>query len=211
MKKIFALWVLIGLANFVSAQENTSLKKYIDSLYESDQQEQWTLKRLIENNAPIDSIERQEKIKKQVFERNIPLIKDIYARYGYPTIQLVGKESSKNFFVLIQHADSDVAFQKSMLPILKRHAEKGSIALKDYAYLYDRVHRNMGGKQLYGTQLTFNKNGSLFDKDNKISYPPDLDDPAGVDKRRKKMGLEPLETYYESVLSALGKPRKNKQ
>lgn len=61
---------------------------------------------------------------------------------------------------------------------------------------------------MYGTQLSFNDEGNLFDKSNIIIYPSDLADPKNVDKRRKAVGLEPLEEYYEKVLEMLGSPRK---
>lgn len=70
---------------------------------------------------------------------------------------------------------------------------------------------NTGRLQLYGTQLSYDKNGNLFSSENKLIYPANLYDPAGVDARRKAVGLEPLETYYESVLKALGRPRKQTQ
>lgn len=205
--KLFIL-VMILLAQATYAQQNLKLKETIDSLYSVDQQVQWDLKSLMERKASKDSILLQEQLKKQTFNRHISIIKDIYQQYGYPTIKLVGKESSTHFFALIQHADNEPSFQASMLPVLKKLSKKGAITKKDYAYLYDRVQRNTGGKQLYGTQLTYSKSGNLFDEENKIIYPPDLADPKNVDKRRKEMGLEPLEKYYEGVLELLGRPRK---
>lgn len=121
---------------------------------------------------------------------------------------MVGIDASHHFFTLIQHSDSDPIFQATMLPILKNLASKGEIPKKEYAFLFDRVQRNTGKKQLYGTQLSFNSKGSLFDSTNKIIMPRDLEDPANVDRRRKAMGLEPLEQYYEAVLQTLGRPRK---
>jgi hypothetical protein len=70
------------------------------------------------------------------------------------------------------------------------------------------VQRNTGKKQLYGTQLSFDSKGNLFDGTNKIIIPKDLVDPENVDKRRKKLGLEPLEQYYETALKRVGRSRK---
>ena len=145
---------------------------------------------------------------KEVFDRHIPVIKHIINTYGYPTPKKVGAEASYHFFTLIQHSDSDPSFQASILPLLKKLASKEKIPKKEYAFLYDRVQRNTGKKQLYGTQLSFDSNGNLFDSTNKIIIPKDLEDPINVDKRRKEMGLEPLEQYYETVLLTFGRPRK---
>ena len=148
-----------------------------------------------------------------IFDFNCKRIKEIFQQQDYPGWDRVGKEASHNFWLLVQHCDSDPTFQQLVLKAMKKHiegnnADKGEIQKKDYAYLYDRVQRNTGKKQLYGTQLSFDSKGNLFDSTNKIIIPQDLADPANVDKRRAKMGLEPLEQYYEKALKMFGRPRK---
>ena len=209
MKKCISILTVLFclLANIIYGQTNLELKKTIDSLYEIDQNVQVKIKEAFDNKVKFDSIQKLQDIAKQTFDRHIPVIKDIYSRYGYPTIKLVGQEASTHYFTLIQHSDSDPKFQSSMLPTLKSLSKKGQVSKKDYAYLYDRVQRNTGGQQLYGTQLSFDNNGNLFDSSNKIIYPKDLADPNNVDKRRKKVGLKPLEKYYEETLEMLGRPR----
>jgi len=197
---------LLAIINY--GQTNLQLKKTIDSLYEIDQNIQLKIKDAFDNRVQFDSIQKLQVLEKQTFDRHIPIIKDIYLRYGYPTIKLVGQEASTHYFALIQHSDSDPKFQSSMLPTLKSLSKKGQVSIKDYAYLYDRVQRNTGGQQLYGTQLSFDNNGNLFDSSNKIIYPKDLADPDNVDKRRKKIGLKSIEKYYEETLEMLGRPRK---
>jgi hypothetical protein len=208
-KSISILTVLFCLlANIIYGQTNLELKETIDSLYEIDQNVQLKIKGAFDKKVQFDSIQKLQDIEKQTFDRHIPVIKDIYSRYGYPTIKLVGQEASTHYFTLIQHSDSDPKFQSSMLPTLKSLSKKGQVSIKDYAYLYDRIQRNTGGQQLYGTQLSFDNNGNLFDSSNKIIYPKDLADPNNVDKRRKKIGLKPIEKYYEEILEMLGRPRR---
>jgi hypothetical protein len=196
------------LANIIYGQTNLELKKTIDSLYEIDQNVQLKITEAFDNKVKFDSIQKLQDIEMQTFGRHIPVIKDIYLKFGYPTIKMVGQASSTHYFTLIQHSDSDPKFQSSMLPTLKNLSKKGQVSIKDYAYLYDRVQRNTGGQQLYGTQLSYDDKGNLFDSSNKIIYPKDLADPANVDKRRKKVGLGPIEKYYEETLQMLGRPRK---
>ncbi|MFT3738278.1 MAG: hypothetical protein QM786_05940 [Breznakibacter sp.] len=210
MKIAIFFTLFLALQASGHCQTNLILKQTIDSLYDIDQSVQWELKRLIENNAGKDSIRIQDSIKKETYKRHIPILKNIYQENGYPANELVGSETSSHFFVLIQHADNDLEFQSSMLPVLRDLSTKGKISKKDYAYLYDRVQRNSGGKQRYGTQLSFDNRGNLFDADDNIIYPKDLENPEKVDKRRKKMGLEPIVEYYENVLKALGRPRRGK-
>ena len=210
MKKSISILTLLFclLANIIYGQTNLELKETIDSLYEIDQNVQLKIKEAFDKKVQFDSIQKLQDIEKQTFDRHIPVIKDIYSRYGYPTIKLVGQEASTHYFTLIQHSDSDPKFQSLMLPTLKSLSKKGQVSIKDYAYLYDRVQRNTGGQQLYGTQLSFDNNGNLFDSSNKIIYPKDLADPNNVDKRRKKIGLKPIEKYYEETLEMLGRPRR---
>lgn len=52
---------------------------------------------------------------------------------------------TKMAWLLVQHMDYDVAFQKEFLKYLKPETE-------EYKYLTDRVASNMGQKQVYGTQ-----------------------------------------------------------
>ncbi|WP_212001594.1 DUF6624 domain-containing protein [Chitinophaga sp. HK235] len=209
MNVIIRLYVVlfVFIASTANGQVNKSLAGTIDNLYEADQTVQLRLLEMNQHKAPQDSMEKQYSLKRAMYKRNLQVIKKIYAQYGYPTITLVGADASHHFFILIQHADSEPHFQLEMLPILDSLSQKGDILRKDYAYLYDRVQHNTGGKQRYGTQPAYGENGSLFDKNNRIIYPPDLEDPENVDARRKEAGMEPIEQYYESVLQLLGRPR----
>lgn len=202
----FLLFYLSGTDTY--GQINLKLAKRIDSLYAKDQSVQYDIQKALENKVAFDSIQKLQTIEKEVFDRHIPIIKEIVANNEYPTIKKAGTDASHHFFALIQHSDSDPAFQSSMLPILQKLSKKGEVSKKDYAFLYDRVQRNTAKKQLYGTQLSFDSKGNLFDSTNKIIIPQDLADPDNVDKRRKKMGLEPLEQYYETALKAFGRRRK---
>ena len=210
MKTLRILTFLLLCLSFgdTYGQTNSRLAARIDSLYAVDQSVQNNIQKALQNKVAFDTIQKLQTIEKQVFDRHIPIVKKIFATNGYPTVKKVGTDASHHFFVLIQHSDSDPTFQSSMLPILKKLSKKGEISKKDYAYLYDRVQRNTGKKQLYGTQLSFDSKGNLFDSTNKIIIPKDLVDPENVDKRRKKMGLEPLEQYYETALKRVGRSRK---
>ncbi len=195
MFKTLLLCPLLLIASIIlRAQENIqlpSLKAQIDSLYQVDQQVQLDFIAAYQRGATMDSIMIYENIKNETFKRHIPIVKNIIATYGYPSIEKVGKESATNFFPLIQHADSDVNFQSDMLPIIKEQVEKGLINGADYAFLYDRIKVNTGKKQLYGTQLTYNEKH--------IAVPKPLKFKNGVNKRRAELGMESLEDYLNKA------------
>ncbi len=193
-KTLLLSTLLILYANMLSAQDKAQfpeLKSLIDSLYQADQQVQLDFIAAFQRGVSMDSILIYERLKNETFKRHIPVVKNIIATYGYPSIEKVGKESAANFFPLIQHADSDIKFQSEMLPIIKEQVDKGLINGADYAYLYDRIKVNSGKKQLYGTQLTYNEQN--------IAIPKPLKLKKGVNKRRAEFGMESLEDYLNNA------------
>lgn len=114
-------------------------------------------------------------------------LQQIVKKYGWPTISLVGKEASHAAWLLIQHADHDVIFQKTCLQLMKS-AKKGEVKLSNIAYLEDRVRVAGGKPQLYGTQ--FDLKGSKFGA--KLIL-----DRGNLDKRREAMGLSTYKEYKE--------------
>jgi len=111
-------------------------------------------------------------------------IKELIKKYGYPKKETIGEQSMKNFWLLIQHQDLNPDLQKVCL-------KNCNFESRNKAYLTDRVLINSGKKQIYGTQ---------FHKDEKGEMKPlPIKDEVNVDKRRKKMGLEPLIEYTKQM------------
>lgn len=121
---------------------------------------------------------------------NLPRIKQIDARQGFPTAAQVGYDGVQAAFILVQHADSDPAFQMHVLDELKSRLNQGDVGVWNFTLLTDRVLLAQHKPQRYGTQFwVSNENG-------KIDLKPKLtEDPANVDKRRAAIGLPPLADY----------------
>ena len=119
---------------------------------------------------------------------NIRILDSVFAASGWPGISKVGGILSSAPFLIVQHCE-DLPKMKYYLKVLRKAVKKGEAAPSNYAYLYDRVHIFSGKKQLYGTQCEPDENGEL------IVSP--IRRPKGVDKRRAKVGLYPLERYLE--------------
>lgn len=111
-------------------------------------------------------------------------LKEIIKEHGWPGKTLVGGDGAKAAWLLVQHADADVNFQRECLRLMEA-APEGEVSPKDVAYLTDRVLVNEGKKQRYGTQM-----GMKLE-------PRPIEDPANVDKRRAEMGLPPLAEYLK--------------
>lgn len=117
---------------------------------------------------------------------NTENLKKIIADIGWPTISKVGVKSSKVAWLLAQHADHDIAFQKLALHLIREAVKLNDVEPKEVAYLTDRIRLKEGRKQIYGTQFT-KKNGDFI--------PLPLQDPERVNVRREKFGLGTIEDY----------------
>lgn len=122
-------------------------------------------------------------------KKNTKRMKEIVAKYGWPGRTLVGHKASQGAWLLVQHADLDLAFQKQVLPLLEAAANKKDIAPANVAYLADRIASAEKRKQVYGTQ---------FGPDMK---PNPIEDEAHVDERRAALGLESMADYTETMKS----------
>jgi len=123
--------------------------------------------------------DRLQKKSIELGKKHLSFIKKVIENFGYPTVALVGDRAARAAFLLCQHADSDIQFQKKVLTLIKTSNE---VPKNEIAYLTDRVMVAEEGKQLFGTQF-------LSLKEKKL-YP--IKDSINVDKRRKEMNLNSL-------------------
>lgn len=115
---------------------------------------------------------------------NTAWLKQVVQRYGWPGKSLVGVDGAHAAWLLLQHADLDVAFQKQCLPLMENAVKSKEADGKDFAYLIDRVRIGEGKPQLYGTQMMLKEGGKYV--------PLPIEDEAKVEERRATVGLPPL-------------------
>ena len=116
-------------------------------------------------------------------KQNLTRLKEIVAQVGWPTTSMVGTDGSEAAWLLVQHADSEPAFQLQVLTTLEPLVRTGDISPKDYAYLYDRTHT----PQRYGTQGECDA-GAVW-------HPRAIESGGEVDQRRAAIGLPPMRDY----------------
>lgn len=143
---------------------------------------------------PDEVIERFKAIDKE----NTARMKEIVKQYGYPGYSLVGENAAQAAFIMIQHADQDLEFQKQCLELLRKAVEQKDIFPASVAYLTDRIRVAEKKPQLYGTQVNITPDGKV--------EAPVIEDEANVDKRRAEVGLEPLAGYIERMQQRYKKP-----
>ena len=156
----------------------------LNELVSTDQQirEEW---RLLEQNPQASSAEKDglQKRWQAIDGGNLRQIKEIIAACAWPTTKL----DSHSAWLLVQHADSDLAFQHQARDLLEGSVKAGIAAPRDLAYLADRIAANEGRPQEYGTQFT------RTDRCHLTMLP--VDDIELVDRRRLAIGLQSLEAY----------------
>ncbi|MBK7182188.1 MAG: hypothetical protein IPH89_04260 [Bacteroidetes bacterium] len=120
---------------------------------------------------------------------NLWKIEKLLHNYGWPHPDSIGESGSETILLVLQH--SHISIQRKYLPMVRKAVIDGKLSGKSWVFLEDRVSLANTGKQLYGTQVETNQNtGEYF-----IS--PIIDE-RNINIRRKKIGLESIETYASS-------------
>lgn len=100
---------------------------------------------------------------------------------GWPKISELGEPAATTVFYIIQHGEAKL--RKNYLPQLKAACETKEAPWHWYAMMYDRILNDEGKKQWYGTQFTSNP---LLER-------RPIEAPEYVNKRRRELGLNPIE------------------
>ena len=193
LKFLFALFCFTTIAIAVPAQNkkfNKALSKQLDSLRDVDQ-----------SPLAIQDTDSAAAVFQKIARRNFPMVKTIAAKYGFPGYDLVGKVSSNNYWLLVQHSDFDVTFQKDVLKLMKVEVDKKNASGQSYAYLVDRINLNEGKEQIYGTQVLMGETGTKLK--------PCIDT-ANLDKRRLSVGLTPISEYLKQCDDAFHEMNRDK-
>jgi hypothetical protein len=135
----------------------------------------------------------------EIDTENTQWLKQVVNKYGWPTYTMVGNDGGKAAWLLVQHADADPKFQRQCLDLMEKLGQD-EVALSDVAYLTDRVLIAEGKKQRYGTQFIVKKDGLM---------PHPIEDEAGVEERRKSVGLPSMKEYREELKKVYGQASKN--
>ena len=177
---------------------NKNLSHFIDSLKTADQRP-----------LAIKNADSAGKAFQKIIRSNFPSIRTIAKKYGFPGYDLVGIESSNNYWLLVQHSDFDVPFQKRILKLMKVQVDRKNASGQNYAYLIDRINLNERKQLVYGIQVNMGENGTTIK--------PCINT-FNLDKRRLSVGLTPIKEYlkkcdemfYEMNKGKLNKPSTTK-
>lgn len=130
----------------------------------------------------------QEKLSKEIDSADAKTtveLKQIVAKYGWPTIPLVGVDASHAASLMLDHS-RDLTWKKSLLPQLQSLARQGQVESDGVAVVVDNALVTMGKPQRFGTYFSF-KNDRL------VLWP--VEDPAHLDQRRAAYYMQPMSEY----------------
>lgn len=143
----------------------------------------------------VNAIEKGAAWDSSLDKKHTQQLKQIIAQYGWPTIGMVGGEASNDAWLIAQHADHDLPFQKECLALLKA-LPPGEVSPHNIAYLEDRILVAEHKPQMYGTQ---------FQGTGKDLKPQPIEDEIHIDERRKAMQLGTLAEYRKTMLETYNK------
>jgi len=126
-----------------------------------------------------------------VHRRNNDRMRAILAAHGWPGRTLVGDDGAEAAWLVVQHAVLAPDVQRRGLTLLRRAVRTGEAPAWQLAYLDDRVRMSRGVEQTYGTQFVPGADGR--------SLPWPIADAAGVDARRRRIGLPPLREHARRI------------
>lgn len=127
-------------------------------------------------------------------QENTAWMKGVVRDRGWPTHAMVGEDGAHAAWLLVQHADTEPAFQAECLAKMQPLLASEETSEVDYAYLYDRVAVAEHRPQRYGTQ---------FDEQRQ---PRPIEDPEHVDERRVRIGLPTMAAYTKMMIEMYGPP-----
>ena len=126
----------------------------------------------------------------RVHVENAEALDRIVAQHGWPGISMVGIDACRAAWMVAQHSICTPRLQRKFLKLLEEAVGKEDVPAKQAAMLVDRIRFNEDRPQVYGTVLDWDENGVL-------GCP--LENPEEVDKRRKDVGLPPLQESIEAT------------
>ena len=118
----------------------------------------------------------------EMTRRNHALIRKIVQEHGWPGRSLVGDDGSSAAWLVVQHMDMDLEFQRTCLALMQEAFLNGEVLPRNLAYLTDRVLTHEGKPQMYGTQGLGVMSAA---------------DEARIDANRAAIGLEPWRVAVE--------------
>lgn len=164
-------------------KEYGELSDFLQQIIKEDQKVREGLRDL-ERGSP--EFEKAIALMNETDSINILIIDSVLKQYGWLSPLQVGQRASAAPFFVIQH--SDIKYQEAYYPMMLAAVQRGELEASRFAMLVDRIRVRNGLPQLYGTQLSWDRENNKWKFD-------EILDAEHVDEHRASVGLEPLAEY----------------
>jgi len=162
----------------------------LDTIWQTEQQP-ITLRDSLINIYGTESelVQEQQAIYKSNHIINERKVKNILDKYGWPTKEMAGEQGNWIICNVIQHSDNEVRLQ--YLPMMRQAVEDKKLEPRFLVRAEDRIATERGDLQIYGGQMKY------YPETKSFNLWPVLD-PKNIDKRRAKIGLEPIAEFLKN-------------
>lgn len=136
-----------------------------------------------------EEFQKQNEIYHRNHDINERKIREILDSQGWPSRDIIGEQGNLTICNVLQH--SEVEIRKKYLPIMQTAVEEKELAPRLLARAEDRLATDRGDLQIYGGQMKYYPETKSFNV-----WP--VYDPVNIDKRRAKIGLEPITDHLKN-------------
>lgn len=124
----------------------------------------------------------------EIDKQNLIKVVSLIENCGMPTTKEISTKQMSAIWLVLQHADNDN--RKKYFPLLKKASENGDLKKSQIALMQDRILMMDGKPQIYGSQITENRETKEWE-----IY--EIKNPEFVDKRRAEVGLGTLKEHVK--------------
>lgn len=189
--------IIIFLVSLFLATSCGSYSRILEKVYKNDQgARQWCLKM---NELSPDELIESSAFMEKTDSINQNIVSSILDKEGWPAN--ITKKANQAIWIVIDHADSD--YQLKYMDIVQDQANLGNVSKSDYAVLYDRLMKNLGKPQKYGTQIhtaILIVGETMTDS----TYLWPVEDGEHLDSLRRSVGLPTIQDYFHVVKESTG-------
>lgn len=171
-------------------QTSENLIAVLDTIWQTEQ----TPIRLRDSLMRIYGAKSKEyKEQQHIYEKNHIInekkVITILDNNGWPTLEVVGEQGNWTICNVIQHSDNEIRIK--YLPMMRQAVKEKKLAPRFLVRAEDRIATEKGGLQIYGGQMKFYPETKSFNV-----WP--IYDPINIDKRRAKIGLDPIAEFLKN-------------
>ncbi len=120
---------------------------------------------------------------------NIKKVKEILDNNDWPEQAVIGDQGNRTICNVLQHADQET--REYYIPMMRQAVLDKKLEPRYLVRAEDRIATDNGELQIYGGQMKY------YPKTKSFNLWP-VYDPDNIDKRRAKIGLEPIAEFLEN-------------